>query len=204
MRVGIEGQSERDPDVSAVDQDVGQSRQRPGDRRAQLTVGALTQGGGDLRRRQLRAPPRQRVDGPMDAAVADRRPLEHPEAVGEHADQVGRDRLDVPSRAQALRRQLGVVELVDQCRDPAPLVGDGREDELLWIPASDQSNACRGNVFGMSSELSRPAGASITNGIAFTTRMAVAAIAARPAPCPSASPRFIAQWMSGSPSMSTR
>src|ERR1700741_5088875 len=44
------------------------------------------------------------------------------------------------------------------------------------------SNTWRGRVVGMSSELSSPGAASTTYGIALTTRMAVTAMAARPAP----------------------
>ena len=49
---------------------------------------------------------------------------------------------------------------------------------LLRSMSFGQSNAYRGSVVGMSSELSRPAGASITKGMALTTRIAVAAMAA--------------------------
>jgi len=47
----------------------------------------------------------------------------------------------------------------------------------ITIPFT-HSNAYRGRVVGMSSELSNPAGASMTNGMALTTRIAVATIAA--------------------------
>jgi hypothetical protein len=56
-----------------------------------------------------------------------------------------------------------------------------------------QSKTCRGRVVGISRELSNPGGASTTNGTALTTRIAVAAMAACPAPWPSASPRVMAQ-----------
>src|ERR1700755_1120664 len=79
-----------------------------------------------------------------------------------------------------------------------------RMSNLMVNTSAPQSNTCLGSVVGMSRELSSPGGASTTNGIALTTLMAVAAMAGGPAPWPSAAPIVISQWMSGSPSMSTR
>jgi hypothetical protein len=93
----------------------------------------------DFRCRKPSAAPRQLVDRAVDTPAAQGRSLERPEAVGDDADQMRGDRLDVPAAAQARRRQLRIVERVDQVRDLPPLVGDGGEDRRTVEPTTAQT-----------------------------------------------------------------
>jgi hypothetical protein len=94
-------EAERNPDVPGVHQYVRQPGKRPGDRRIQPVVSPLTEGLRDVGGRIAGPTARQLVDRPVESAVPKCGPLKFPEAVGEDTDEVGGDRLDVPSRAQA-------------------------------------------------------------------------------------------------------
>jgi hypothetical protein len=94
-------EAERNPDVPGVHQYVRQSGKWPGDRRIQPVVGPLAEGLCDVGGRIAGPTARELVDRAVESAVPKCSPLKSPEAVGEHADEMGGDRLDVPSRAQA-------------------------------------------------------------------------------------------------------
>ena len=113
-----------------MDQDIGKRIKRPKQRRTQWVIGASTQGGSDFGGRQLRTMPCKLIDRASHTSAAQRSPHEHPKTVREDADKVRGHRLDVPARAQARRRQLRIIEVVNQISNLSPLVGDSGKDKL--------------------------------------------------------------------------
>jgi hypothetical protein len=63
--------------------------------------------------RSLGTAARQLVDRASQAPAADGQPHEGSRAVGQRADEVGGDRLDVPAGAQARRRELRLVQFAE-------------------------------------------------------------------------------------------
>ena len=127
LGIGLIRQAERDPDVAAVRQNISEPGERSRNRWIQPHLSARPLVSGDLRSRQPRAPTCQLINRAMHTATAEGRPLEHPEAIGEHTHQVRAHRLDVPARAQTRGRQLLIVQVVQQRRNPTPLIRDKGE-----------------------------------------------------------------------------
>jgi hypothetical protein len=113
-----------------MNQDVGEGVKRSEQWGTQRVIGARTQGGNDVGGRRLGATPRQLVDRTSHARAPESRPHEYPKTVGEDADDVCGHGLDVPARAQAWGRQLGIVQVLYEGCDLAPLVGDSGEDKV--------------------------------------------------------------------------
>jgi hypothetical protein len=90
-------------------------------------VGAASESACDLRRRGACTTSRQFVDCAIESAVPKRRSLERPEAIGEDADEVCANGLDVPAGTQTRGSQCIVVKAVEEVGDSTALCGHGLE-----------------------------------------------------------------------------
>ena len=113
-----------------MSQDVGQPRERACNRRTEFVAGVLTKRPGNLCGGLLGAAASQLVDRSINPAVAHGGDLERPKSIGENADEVGGYSLHVPAPTETWRRQLSLVEPVDQNGDSPPLVGHRRKNAL--------------------------------------------------------------------------
>jgi hypothetical protein len=122
LRIGFEGKSKRDSDVAAVGQDFGQPsrcclRRGP----PVLVISQIAQTCRDLSSWHLRAAARQFIDYPSQTPTAQAKQDRPDGAIGQSAHQMGRHRLYIPTRAQALRRQLRLIQAVNQIRNTTTL-----------------------------------------------------------------------------------
>ncbi len=82
----------------------------------------------------LRAAACQLIDCPIRATTARAKPRNPESALGQKAHQMGAHRLYIPTRAQALRRQLRPIQAVNQIRNAATLLRYGGMDMIAVHP----------------------------------------------------------------------
>jgi|SRR5579884_3656891 len=98
--------------------------------RAYRPIGVPTQVVSDLCGRRLSTTLRQLIDRACQTAAPQSRPLKNPETVEDDAKQVCCHRLDAPSFAEAWRRQLCVIQFINEICNPAAFFSDRRKYKL--------------------------------------------------------------------------
>jgi hypothetical protein len=131
LDVRFEWETERNPDVAAMHQDVSERTERPEHRRTDRPVGMFTNTGDELGARPLCATACELIDPAAQASPPNRHLKKPGHAIVHGAHHVRSYRLDIPAQTQARRRQLRFVEFVEQIRKLTSLFGDSGKHKLM-------------------------------------------------------------------------
>jgi hypothetical protein len=129
LRVRLKAQTERNPDVTAMHQAVGEWVDGPKQRRTDRLIGASTKIGNELSRRQLRSSPRQLINRTRQTSTANCQPQKSRGPIFHGADYVCGYRLDIPAGTQARHCQLRIIEALEHSRNLTSLFCDRGENK---------------------------------------------------------------------------